>query len=45
MRHEDAGSMLGGRKITGQAGGRTASLAAPALTLLPIGGGLRLSRP
>jgi hypothetical protein len=43
--HEDADSMLGERKFYGQAGGRTASLAMPALTLLPIGGGLRLSRP
>jgi hypothetical protein len=37
--------MLGGREISGRAGGRMASLAAPALTLLAIGGGLRLSRP
>jgi hypothetical protein len=37
--------MLGERMNREQAGGRTAGLAMPALTLLPIGGGLRLSRP
>ena len=38
-------AMTGERKISGKAGGQTAGLAAPALTLLQLGGGLRLSRP
>ena len=37
--------MLGGRTISGQAGGRKADLVTPALALLALGGGLRLSRP
>ena len=37
--------MPDGRKIEGMAGGHAAGLTLRALTLLSIGGGLRLSRP